>query len=152
MKFIFYLIFISSVLFEINLSFSQKGQNHGWKEISNYQWGIEYLDTLNVDTSGNLIFFCIKTVYPDSNDRKSNPNSPDSTYILYYADIENPSLNFQSELDFYHNNFLFRNGQTMVIGGDCMNYGYGNLAYVNLYYRITGKELLYSPVKTGIKR
>lgn len=77
---IFSLIFIAETVIT---------QEFGWKEIFKTEGNsdAEYLDTLNIDTVNNLIFFYVKEVH-----YKYYGKFEDSVYSLYAANIEKPEL------------------------------------------------------------
>jgi len=142
-----YFIFIPVILFQV---IATDAQNHqGWKEISRDKCEIQYLDTLDIDTNSNTISFYIKRVIPESDFKNRNHQLPDSSYTLYYADVEDPSLYIQSSVDFYSNGKVeLSKGKTYVIGGDFLNYGLANIEFMEYYLIITGKTFIGSKVKT----
>lgn len=148
MKTLIFFLAISALIFFKN-DFCLGQYQYGWKQIADYSIYTEYIDTLNIETYHNKIFFFIKREYPDTDYRKWNKGLPDSLYILYCVDTSKPSITFISEVDFYSN------GTTMLracesgepLGPDLLKYGIGNITFDGYYKLVTGKHLIKYPVK-----
>jgi hypothetical protein len=130
-------------LIGFNESFGQK--NYGWKKIFDDGTETQYMDTLKIDTVKNLIFFYVKTITYGEEFKQRNPGYPDSEYRCYYADVDDPSLVFHSEVSFYHDGRVILSPcHDCRLGPDLLNYGFGNIEF-DIYYRmITGKSLILS--------
>ena len=138
-----FVLFIILIIGNSSECFSQE---FGWKRLTEEDiWIVDYIDTLNIDTVGNLIYFYIKEKYPDEEYHKRNLHHPDSVYKFFSANTEIPELNMLMSIDFHRKRNVRIHTNIITLGCDLLNFGIGNLVYVNYYYLITGKMLFHCP-------
>lgn len=148
MKTLIFFLAISALIFFKN-DFCLGQYQYGWKQIGDYGFYTEYIDTLNIKTYYNKTFFFIKDEYPYSDFKKSNLCTEDSSYSLYCIDTSKPSITLISEVDFYSNGavMLRMSESGNPLGPGLLEYGIQDVIYDNYYRLVTGKSLIGYPFR-----
>lgn len=148
MKTLIFFLAISALIFFKN-DFCLGQYQYGWKQINDYGFYKDYIDTLNIKTYDNKTFFFIKNEYPNSDFKKINIGTEDSSYCLYCIDTSKPSITLISEVGFYSNGtvMLRRSESGKPMGPDLLKYGLGNIVFEEYYRLVTRKSLVGFPIK-----